>query len=95
MRIGQAFEKRKSCRAFLDREVEPNILRSIIAGGSRAPSNGNLQPWQIYVLTGNTLALLKDAARKHVKDQLPMPVPEYHVYPKPFLTLHAMLYNLL
>ena len=83
MRVEQALRNRKSCRAFLDRPVDAEIIRSIIAGAARAPSNGNLQPWQIYVLTGNALASLKQATRQHIDDQAPMPTPEYHVYPKP------------
>ena len=83
MRVEQALRNRKSCRAFLDCPVDPKIIRSIIVRAARAPSNGNLQPWQIYVLTGNALASLKQAARQHIDDQTPLPTPEYQVYPKP------------
>ena len=83
MRVEQALRNRKSCRAFLDCPVDPKIIRSIIVRAARAPSNGNLQPWQIYVLTGNALASLKQAARQHLDDQTPLPTPEYQVYPKP------------
>ena len=83
MRVEQALRNRKSCRAFLDRAVDAEIIRSIIAAAARAPSNGNLQPWQIYVLTGNALASLKQATRQLIEDQAPMPTPEYQVYPKP------------
>ena len=88
MRVEQALRKRKSCRAFLDRSVDPKIIRSIIARAARAPSNGNLQPWQIYVLTGNALASLKQATCQHIGDQAPLPTPEYHVYPKPLKDLY-------
>ena len=88
MRVEQALENRKSCRAFLDRPVDPKIIRSIIVRAARAPSNGNLQPWQIYVLTGNALASLKQAARQHIDDQTPLPTPEYQVYPKPLKDLY-------
>ena len=83
MRVEQALRNRKSCRAFLDCPVDPKIIRSIIVRAARAPSNGNLQPWQIYVLTGNALASLKQAARQHLDDQTPLATPEYQVYPKP------------
>ena len=83
MRVEQALRNRKSCRAFLDCAVDPKIIRSIIVRAARAPSNGNLQPWQIYVLTGNALASLKQATRQHIDDQTPLPTPEYQVYPKP------------
>ncbi|MGB1684272.1 MAG: nitroreductase family protein, partial [Candidatus Puniceispirillaceae bacterium] len=47
MQLEQILCKRKSCRAFLDRPVDPQLLHSIIAKAARAPSNGNLQPWQV------------------------------------------------
>ena len=83
MLVEQALRNRKSCRAFLDRPVDPEIIRAIIARAARAPSNGNLQPWQIYVLTGNALASLKQATRQDIDNQTPLPTPEYQVYPKP------------
>ncbi len=83
MQLEQILNKRKSCRAFLDRPVEPQLLRSIIAKAARAPSNGNLQPWQIFILTGAALASLKQKTTKLVEDQIPLQTPEYQVYPKP------------
>lgn len=88
MRVEQALENRKSCRAFSARSVDPDVVRSIISRASRAPSNGNLQPWQIYVLTGAALTSLKDAARRHIDDEAKMPTPEYHVYPKPLKAVY-------
>ena len=83
MQLEQIVNKRKSCRAFLDRPVDPQLLHSIIGKAARAPSNGNLQPWQIYILTGNALASLKQTTKGLVDDQAPLQVPEYQVYPKP------------
>ena len=83
MQLDQILNKRKSCRAFLDRSVETHLLHTIIAKAARAPSNGNLQPWQIYVVTGKALASLKQTTKKLVDDQVPLQTPEYQVYPKP------------
>ena len=83
MQLEQILNKRKSCRAFLDRPVETHLLRTIIAMAARAPSNGNLQPWQIYIVTGTALASLKQTTKKLVDDQVPLQTPEYEVYPKP------------
>ena len=58
-------------------------MRSIVTSASRAPSNGNLQPWQIYVLTGSSLAKLKRTTTRRIDDQVAMENPEYPVYPKP------------
>lgn len=83
MHVEQALANRKSCRAFLDHPVDLDIVRTIIARASRTPSNGNLQPWQLYVLTGAALLSLKQTTTQHIENKAPMPMPEYQVYPKP------------
>ena len=86
MTVERALRHRKSCRAFLDRPVDSTLLRTIIEQSSRAPSNGNLQPWQIFVLTGGALASLKATTREAIAQNQPMSTPEYAVYPKPLKT---------
>ncbi len=88
MELEQLINNRKSCRAFSDHPVDPQILRSIIARAARAPSNGNLQPWHIYILTGPALASLKQTTKQQVDDQLPLQAPEYQVYPKPLKDIY-------
>ena len=88
MELEQLINNRKSCRAFSDHPVDPQILRSIIARAARAPSNGNLQPWHIYILTGPALASLKQITKQQVDDQLPLQTPEYQVYPKPLKDIY-------
>ena len=83
MQLEQILSTRKSCRAFLDRPVDPQLLRSIISKAARAPSNGNLQPWQIYIVAGAALANLKQTTKQLADDQVPLQTPEYQVYPKP------------
>ena len=62
------------------------MLRIIIQQASRAPSNGNLQPWQLFVLTGDALASLKANTREAIDQNQPLSTPEYVVYPKPLKT---------
>ena len=88
MKLEQILYKRKSCRAFLDRPVCPQLLHSIITKAARAPSNGNLQPWQIYIVTGTALASLKQTTKQLVDDHAPLRTPEYQVYPKPLKDLY-------
>ncbi len=88
MQLEQILNKRKSCRAFLDRPIESQLLRSIISKAARAPSNGNLQPWQIYIVTGAALASLKQTTKQLVDDQVPLQTPEYQVYPKPLKDIY-------
>ena len=87
MTVEHSLRHRKSCRAFLDRPVDGKLLRTIIEQASRAPSNGNLQPWQLFVLTGDALASLKAATRETVAQKQPLSTPEYAVYPKPLKTV--------
>ncbi|XDZ71736.1 nitroreductase family protein [Alphaproteobacteria bacterium LSUCC0744] len=86
MTVEHALQHRKSCRSFLDRPVDIQWLRSIIQQASRAPSNGNLQPWQLFVLTGDALASLKANTRETIAQNQPLSTPEYAVYPKPLKT---------
>ena len=59
MNVFEAVDSRISCRWFLDTPVDPALVRDLIAGAARAASGGNLQPWQVYALTGAALAELK------------------------------------
>ena len=86
MTVENALRRRKSCRAFLSRTVDRKLLRTIIEQASRSPSNGNLQPWQLFVLTGDALASLKANTRDAIAQNQPMPTLEYAVYPKPLKT---------
>ena len=86
MTVENALRHRKSCRAFLDSSVDRKLLRTIIKQASRAPSNGNLQPWQLFILTGDPLASLKATTRDAIAQNQPLSTPEYSVYPKPLKT---------
>ena len=59
MDVFEAVDSRMSCRWFLDKPVDAAIVRDLIARAARAASGGNLQPWQVYALTGAPLAELK------------------------------------
>src|SRR5262245_42442447 len=62
MDVFEAVDTRKACRWFLDQPVDPAIVRDLIERASRAASNGNLQPWNVHVLTGAPLAEVKRLA---------------------------------
>ena len=59
MDVREAAESRFSCRAFLDTPVPEATVREILERAGRAPSGGNVQPWNVHVLTGAPLAELK------------------------------------
>ena len=83
MNVSEAVLSRRSVRAFLDTPVPRAQLEEALTKASRAPSGGNLQPWQIYVVSGEPLVELKALVAKRIK-QTPMGEPplEYDVYPK-------------
>jgi nitroreductase len=88
--VDEAIRSRKSVRAFLPDMVEEAIVREILELAARAPSGTNMQPWKVYVTTGETKRRIADAilnsgirAEKAVWD-------EYKYYPdqffEPYLT---------
>jgi nitroreductase len=81
--VFEAVDSRISCRWFLDRPVDPGIVRDLIARAARAASGGNLQPWQIYALTGAPLADLKRQVAERIAGRDPRHEDaQYPIYPK-------------
>jgi nitroreductase len=54
--VDEAILSRRSVRAFLPDPVDDRLIREILELGSRAPSGTNMQPWQAYVVRGETKA---------------------------------------
>ena len=81
MQVTEALRSRFSCRAFLDRPVSLSVIREILDEARKAPSGGNLQPWQVHVVAGKALTgLVEDIRRRFVA----APVgegTEYDIYP--------------
>ncbi|WP_447765777.1 nitroreductase [Sphingopyxis panaciterrae] len=80
--VTDALHRRRSVRAFTDRPVDPALLGDIFAAAQRAPSGGNLQPWQAIVLTGEPWQAVKDAVAERVAMGRAGYEPEYDIYPK-------------
>jgi nitroreductase len=53
--VARAIMERRSVRAFKPDAVPPARIKALLEVASRAPSGTNTQPWQVYVLTGDTL----------------------------------------
>lgn len=81
MTVTEAVRRRRSIRAFLDREVPPALLREAIELAARAPSGGNVQPWKLHVLAGAPLAELKTQVRARLKAGPQVDKPDYEIYP--------------
>lgn len=59
MDILTAIEKRKSIRAYLDKPVPKDVMIKILETAVHSPSATNIQPWNIYVVTGEVLDNIK------------------------------------
>ena len=63
MSIRETLNQRRSYRAFLDTPVEQSLLEDVLTAAMRAPSNSNIQPWHVYLVTGARLKRLKEATK--------------------------------
>ncbi len=81
MNVSEAVDSRMSCRAFLSTPVAPKVVRGILEAAKRAPSGGNLQPWHVYVLTGEPLQELLADVRTKLLANPTGEGAEYDVYP--------------
>jgi nitroreductase len=83
MDVFEAIDTRFSCRWFLDKPVDPKLIRDLITRAGRAASGGNLQPWQIYVIAGAALNLLKRRVMEYIGVGDPRRTDaEYPIYPQ-------------
>lgn len=60
MELAATIRGRRSIRKFKSQDVPKNILTEILEVARWSPSWGNTQPWDLYVLTGKTLAKFKE-----------------------------------
>ena len=84
MDVFEAVDSRISCRAFLDKPVDRNVIRELLERAARAASGGNLQSWNVYALTGAPLAQFKAIVQKRIVTEDPRHTKsEYPIYPNP------------
>jgi len=79
--VTHAVDTRRSLRAFLPTEVPTETIREIIATASRAPSGTNTQPWQVYVVTGQSRTKLVDAVCHAFENEQGEHKSEHKYYP--------------
>ena len=60
MELVAAIRERRSIRKFKSQDVPKSIITEILEEARWSPSWGNTQPWDLYVLTGKTLAKFKE-----------------------------------
>jgi nitroreductase len=87
-RARDAILSRRSVRAFLDAPVDRAIVEEILTTAARAPSGTNMQPWRVYVVTGEArrqltrLVIAKRDAEPE-RERGPRPFGEYDYNPEP------------
>jgi len=80
MTVSDAVRARRSVRGFLDKPVDPALIRELVELAARAPSGGNLQPWHIDVVGGPPLdAFKREIAAKIMAGHREQPA--YDIYP--------------
>ncbi|MDB2665943.1 nitroreductase [Gammaproteobacteria bacterium] len=99
MKVSEAMQLRMSVRSFLPLNVENTLIKELLLQSSRSPSGGNLQPWKVFVING-------DSMKKFLEFQQTWDQPEtsaYDIYPpnlkEPYRTsryeLGEQMYDLL
>lgn len=102
MTVLDAITSRKSTRAFLNKSVPKEILEKVLEYARWSPSGGNLQPWQVAVVTGNvkkqlSAALLNsyNAGEEHKPDYLYYPQQWFEPFKTRRFQTGMALYNAL
>jgi len=80
--VSEALKTRITVRQFLDTPVEDDVLRDVLTTALRSPSGGNLQPWNVHVMTGEVLTnFKKDAVEITLAGKTEEPT--HPAYPQP------------
>jgi nitroreductase len=99
MDVSEAVLSRASVRSFKTTKVSSQLIKKILKKAFRSPSGGNLQPWKIYIVNGNSM----NKFLKFVKEWKDPEAPAYDIYPpklkEPYRTyryeLGEQMYSLL
>ncbi|WP_428676411.1 nitroreductase [Reyranella sp.] len=82
MRVSEAVNSRRSMRVFKPDPVAKADIEWIIENANRSASNGNLQPWKLYVTMGAARKRLSAAILSAMDAGDNGPGAEYNVYPQ-------------
>jgi nitroreductase len=78
MNVADAMHARTSIRRFLETPIADATLRELLTIAARAPSGGNLQPWRIYVLNGDSIPRFLS----YLNERTEREQPAYRIYPE-------------
>ncbi len=79
--VSTAIKERHSTRSFINRPVDQELILDILDTARWAPSGGNIQPWEVIVVTGKAKEAVSKLATnvlaKHPKGEK----DDYPIYP--------------
>lgn len=78
MNVTDAVQRRKSIRAFRPDPVDDDTIAQLLERAARAPSGGNVQPWRIFVINGESMTRFREFMIGR-----PMEEAAYEIYPSP------------
>lgn len=81
MNVSEAVSSRRSIRAFLHQPVPREVIERVLDKARRAPSGGNVQPWNAVVLAGEPFETLKAAVVEAMSLGKAGRSIEYAIYP--------------
>jgi nitroreductase len=59
--LDKAIRERRSVRGFLPNPIRRDLLEEVLGLAQHAPSNCNVQPWRVYIASGDALDRLRNA----------------------------------
>ncbi|MES0363225.1 MAG: nitroreductase [Desulfobacteria bacterium] len=76
MELSECIQTRKSCRAFLPKEIDKGILEKVLEAANRSPSYMNSQPWELFVIAGDKKAALSQRLFEQASSEI-APAPDF------------------
>jgi nitroreductase len=83
MDVSDAMRRRRSVRAFLADPLDMALVSDIARAALAAPSNSNVQPWHVWLVSGARLETLRAATAARSVIPPAFDVRPYPVYPEP------------
>ncbi|HCM05669.1 MAG TPA: nitroreductase [Oceanospirillales bacterium] len=77
MSLDQILQQRYSCRSFKSEAVDTELLKEIFSSAQQSPSNCNVQPWQVLVVSGKKKDEIKNKLIQTVMQQQ-KPNPDFN-----------------
>ncbi|ASK35101.1 nitroreductase [Alloalcanivorax mobilis] len=69
--LADAMRQRRSVRGFQDRQVPEDVLEQVFSLAQLAPSNCNIQPWKVFVASGEA----RDELRRRMVEKVAAGIP--------------------